>query len=975
MLSLLAGALMAANANAQPVTAPDSITMHRGQKAKLNVLANDTGAISPASLAVDQAPQFGTATVTADRQILYSHTTGTPSSDSFIYRVANTTGQTATAVATINFAETLRLANPNLNVPASPPPTSFALVDALPGLAFTAPVCLGTPPGETLRLFVCEKGGLLKVVPDVTSAAPTASTFLNLPALLTSRGESINTTSECGLLGVAFHPNYATNRFFYVFYSVNAGGLRQRVSRFTAQAGNPNAADTTSEFILISQADEAGNHNGGDLHFGPDGYLYISVGDEGGGYDVFDNSQTITKDLFSGILRIDVDKKPGNVAPTAHASIPLDGGVARFSIPKENPFILPADGGTWDGKYNGTTVANLAAVRREFYATGLRNPWRMSFDPATGELWCGDVGQDTREEVDLIQKGGNYGWAFREGNIAGPKSAAAPANFTTLYQTPPLYDYDRTTPNFNGNSITGGIVYRGTRIGSLAGKYIFGDYGSGNIWSLQRNGSNPPTVQRLTGEVGIVAFGTDPSNQDVLLADYDGNRILRLVTTTVAGTFPATLSATGLFSDFTDLSPPPGLLPYSVNLPFWNDHAGEQHWFIVPDGSSSFGWAKEMPWSLPAGTIWVEHFEMEMQRGIPASRKRVETRVLVKNAAAAYGVSYRWNDAGTEATLAADGGENFVLNVTDGGNPAPQTWRIPSRSECMNCHSPQAGHALSFNTRQLNLDQTILGHPGNQLDILRQNSFFTGGNPGSPNLLPRHLRPDEDVFSVEARVRSYLAVNCSYCHKSGGTAPASWDGRAELLLDDTGLLLGNANDNGGDPLNKLIVPGSSARSIVLSRIAVTNGFTRMPPLGSNLIDQTNVTLLTNWINGELVARKIYAEWRNDTFSSPSSPEGLPGADPDGDGMDNQAEFLAGTLPLDGSSALRPKIEPSGGNVKLSFTLPVNRSFTIQTSADLGRWTPWDVPGNQGLPVAGNLIEITRPLAAEKQFFRIEFRGN
>ena len=960
-----------------PTTVTDSVTMLRGQKAKINVLANDTGEIATSTLTIDQAPLFGTATITADRQILYTQSTGTPTTDSFTYRISNTTGQSSTAVVSVTFAGTLRFANSNLNVPSTPPPTAFGLVDALPGLSFSSPVCMRTPPGETQRLFVCEKGGLLKVVPDVTSAAPTATTFLDLPALLASRGEAIYTAGECGLLSVAFHPNYASNRMFYVFYSVNSGGLKQRVARFTTQLGNPNAANTTSESIFINQIDDADNHNGGDMHFGPDGYLYISSGDEGQANDTLNNSQTLTKDLFSAILRIDVDKKPGNLEPNSHPSIPTTSNVARFSVPVDNPFVHTTRGGTWNGSFNGSTITPLSSVRDEFWAVGLRNPWRMSFDGA--DLWCGDVGQGTLEEVDLIEKGKNYGWAYREANINGPKSASAPVNFDSLYHTLPLYYYDRTTTNFLGSSVTGGVVYRGTRFGSLSGKYIFADYISGNIWSLLRNGANPPTVERLTGEGGIVAFGTDPSNQDVLLADYDNNRIRRLVVTTTNGTFPQTLSATGLFSDLTDFSPSPGLLPYSVNLPFWSDYAEKKRWFVIPNGTSSFVWSQESPWTLPTGTIWVKHFDMVMNRNpsppAPLVRKRIETRLMVKTASGAYGVSYRWNAAGTEATLVEDGGDDFQINVTDGGAPVPQTWRIPSRAECMTCHTPQAGYALSFNTRQLNLNQSILGYPGNQLDILRQNTFFTGTQPGSPNLLPRHIRPDETAFSAEARVRSYLAVNCSYCHKSGGSAPAAWDGRSEITLPETGLINGTATNNGGDPLNKLVVSGDAAHSIVLSRISATNGFTRMPPLGTNLTDQTNVTLLTNWINGELATRQTYAAWRLQKFSSSSSSEGAPTADPDGDGRDNQSEFLSGTLPKDGSSLLRPQIDPSGGNVKLSFSLPVNRSFTIKTSTNLGQWTTWDVPGNHGLPVAGGLVEITSPSSDPSRFFRVEVREN
>jgi len=976
---LLAAAVPGSRILAAPTVGADTATMHRGQKLRLDVLANDTGSINRSTLQILQAPQFGNAVVTADQQILYTQTTGAPTGDGFTYQVADTGGQYATGTVSLTFSETLRVANPRLNVPSSPPSTTLAMVDALPGLSFSQPVCLRTPPGETRRIFVCEKTGVVKVIPDVTATAPTASVFLNLPTVLSARGETLETASECGLLSIAFHPQYATNQTFYVFYSakVNSNGrLYQRVASFSPDPDHPGSF---VQKILIDQRDEAQNHNGGDMHFGPDGYLYISVGDEGNGNDTLNNSQTITKDLLSGILRIDVNRTPGNVEPTAHAAIPLtNNGAAHFSIPKTNPYVLSANGGDWDGKYNGVSIptADLGKVRREFYATGLRNPWRMSFDSG-GELWCGDVGQNVLEEVDLIRRGKNYGWAYREGNGTGAKASSAPSNFETFHEKP-IYDYNRTTTNFNGYCVTGGIVYRGTRIGSLTGKYIFADYGSGNVWSLQRNGTNPPTVARLLGQGGIVAFGEDPSNLDVLVADINGGKVRRLVSNTVLADFPATLSATGLFADLSDLSPSPGLLPYQVNLPFWSDHAEKKRWFIVPDGVSSFGWNKEAPWSLPSGTIWVKHFDMLMNRNsgsLPPVRKRIETRLFVKNTSGAYGVSYRWNEAGTEATLVGDGGENFTLDVTDGGSQAPQIWHIPSRSECMSCHSPQAGHALSFNTRQLNLAANIHGQTGNQLDTLRQNGFFTGSQPPSSNLLPRHVAPEESDYSVEARVRSYLAVNCAYCHTSGGTAPTAWDGSAALTLAQTGLIRGTAANNGGNPLNQLIVPGDTAHSIVLQRIAATGGFTRMPPIATNVIDQSNVALIVQWINGELPTRQTYDQWRLEKFGSATSPEGNPTGDADHDGASNEAEYLAGTHPGNGASTLRPRIDTTSNSVKLSFTLPVNRSFQILASTDLQQWSPWDVPGNQGLPVKGGLIEFTRPLTEQRQFYRLEIKEN
>jgi uncharacterized repeat protein (TIGR03806 family) len=962
-----------------PTVQPDAVTLLHEQKARVHVLANDTGEIARSTLSISQAPASGSVTISPDGSILYTHTTGTPAGDSFQYTVANTTGQSSTGSVTLTFSPSLKIPAPSVNVPSTPPPTVYALPNALGTLTFAQPLCLVTPPGETQRLFVCEKDGIIKVVNNVAAASPTASIFLNLATHLSFSGETVDTGGECGLLGLAFHPNYASNRQFYVFYSVTKGGLRyQRVSRFLTQAGNPNAAEiatatTNPELILIEQRDEHNNHNGGDLHFGPtDGYLYISVGDEGAGNDdpTF-NSQLINKDLFSGILRIDVNRDMANsVEPTPHAAIPTTGGVARFAIPKTNPFVN-IGGGTWDGKYNGVDVTGT--VRREFWATGLRNPWRMSFDSVTNVLWCADVGQGLREEVNKIERGKNYGWVYWEGNVNGPRTTnpTIPASFDTLYHTRPVYDYPRDG-DFGGRSVTGGRVYRGTRVSALTGKYIFGDHESGNIWSINLDGSG---VQRLIGEAGVAGFGVDPSNQDLLLADRGDGIVRRLSTTTATGTFPATLTATGLFADLSDLSPAPGVTPYTVNLPFWSDHAIKSRWVVVPDGSSRFTYSPENPWTLPNGTVWVKHFDMEMQRGVPASKKRIETRLIVKNPTGAYGVSYRWNEAGTEATLAADAGENFNLAITEGGNPVPQTWRIPSRAECMVCHTPQAGHALSFNTRQLNLENNLLGFTGNQLTTFSQQDYLTG-NPGSPHLLPRHVKPDDSSVSVEARVRSYLAVNCSYCHKSGGTAPNTWDGSATLTLAQTGLVNGSANNSGNDPLNKLVVPGDPNHSIVLSRLAVTNGFTRMPPLGSNVQDQTNINLLTTWINGELASRQDYLAWRADEFEPDNDPAGAADQDPDRDGSTNAQEFLAGTDPLDGSSAFRPQLAADAENLlTLGFTLPANRSFLIESSENLGAWTPWDVPGNAGLPTPGGAVEFAIPVTDPQRFFRVTLREN
>ncbi len=881
-------------------------------------------------------------------------------------------------VATTLSAPAQRVANPAISVPATPPPLTYRFVEAVTGLS--TPVAVATPPGETKRVFIVQKGGRLRLVPDITVPSPSFVEVLNISSstggLLNGRSpsETLSTSSEQGFLGLAFHPQFATNGHMFVFYSVTTGGnTYERISRLTLQnhLGNAPTVVPASEVVLIQQLDEASNHNGGDLHFGPDGYLYAALGDEGNQNDSLNNSQRIDKDFFSGLIRLDVDKKPGSLAPNPHAAIPTDGGVARFAVPTDNPWVHTSLGGTWDGTFNGSTVSNLSAVRTEFWAVGMRNPWRFSFDAPTGDLWLGDVGQDTYEEIDIVTKGANLGWAYREGAHNGAKAGSAPANFDALHHSPPLYEYVHTgvsggSANFKGNSVSGGVVYRGTRFPALAGRYIFADYVSGHVWALQRNGAAAPTVTWLGTETGLVAFGHDPSNGDVLMVD--GSRLHRLVVETSTTTYPGTLSETGLFADVATLSPAAIVVPYEVNLPFWSDHAIKRRWFTIPDGTSRMTWSREGAWTFPAGQIWVKHFDLETTRGEPATTKRLETRVLVKNATGAYGVSYRWNEAGTEATLVEDGGDEFDVPVTVNGTLTTQRWRIPSRGECLSCHTPQAGHALSFNTRQMNL--------GTQLADLAAAGYFTNAVE-SANVLPRHLRGNETDFPVEARVRSWLAVNCAYCHQDGGTAaPSAWDGRSHLTLAETGLVNGAATNNGGDPANKLVVPGDAAHSVLLNRVAVTNGFTRMPPLASNVVDADAVALLTEWITQALPARKTYADWRLDEFGSASSAEGEPDQDPDGDGADNAAEFLAGTDPQDATDVLRPELtlDPAG-TLTLHADVPPNRTLTIESSSDLGTWTLWDVPGNHGLPTTGAPVILTGPSDGTRQFFRMNLREN
>ncbi|RYD60005.1 MAG: hypothetical protein EOP83_20285, partial [Verrucomicrobiaceae bacterium] len=361
---------------APPVAGNDEATIHPNQKVLIDVMVNDTGGAIRNTLQIVTPPATGTATINGSK-ILYTHSGSSAAPVTFTYSVGNVSGTTSTATVNIQFANSLRLTNESLAMPEAPPVNAWQLVDALPGLTFTRPICLTPVPNDTKQLFVCEQGGVIKRVVDVTSAAPTTSVFLDLSALGNgfNIGPLLAGQPENGLLGLAFHPDYATNGYFYVAYTVSiSGNYFQRVSRFTRSASDPTIADPTSELILLHIDDFGLNHNGGDLHFGPnDGYLYYGTGDGENSTAGQARSQKINDDFYSGIFRMDVDKKLGSLPPNPHASIPTADGVAGFNVPADNPFVHTSLGGTWDGIYNGVDyTGSLSSVRTEFWATGIR---------------------------------------------------------------------------------------------------------------------------------------------------------------------------------------------------------------------------------------------------------------------------------------------------------------------------------------------------------------------------------------------------------------------------------------------------------------------------------------------------------------------------------------------------------------------------------------------------------------------------
>lgn len=732
-----------------------------------------------------------------------------------------------------------RVAATGLRLPAERNVFAYNTVPAFGGAYFEQPVQVvfpppprpggpgGTPPQ---RAFVVERPGRISVVTDTAAPHPPREVFLDL----TAKTE----TQNGGLLSVAFHPRFAENGFFYTWGSTFVNGQRaNRLARYRVSGTNPNRADPASETPLITQLTGPGGHDGGMLLFGPDGYLYLSVGDGDQNIPEIDAAhQRIDRGFFGGILRLDVDRRPENLAPNPHPSV----HPGTYSVPLDNPFVGAAS-------FNGAPVAPTT-VRTEWWAVGLRNPWRMAFD-LDGRLWSADVGLSTREEINLITRGGNYGWPYREGLTAGPRTEPPPAAAQFI---DPIHDY----PVSLGVSITGGFVYPNSRYADLTGTYLFADFVSGRVWSLADDGTRPVPAARarqIASETGITGMTFDPRTGEILLADFDRNVVKKLVANPNAGgaALPATLADTGLFADIATLTPAAGVLPYAINAPFWSDHARKTRWFALPDATSTFGFAAHGAWKLPTGAVWVKHFDLELQRGVPASARRVETRVLVKTTGGIYGATYRWNDAQTNATLVPENGGFQSFTVTESnGATRTQTWTFPSRDQCLSCHTERGGGALSFNTRQLN--RTAPGSSANQLAQLAAAGYLDLAPAALPNpaSLPALIDPGDATSPLETRARAYLDANCSHCHQPGGSALGAFDARASTPLSlaniVNGLLFANSSTASDTADDRVIVPGNVAHSMLLRRL-IGDGIPRMPPVGSSERDLASETLITEWI--------------------------------------------------------------------------------------------------------------------------------
>ncbi|MDB6112540.1 MAG: hypothetical protein JWR69_4290, partial [Pedosphaera sp.] len=722
-------------------------------------------------------------------------------------------------------------------------------------VTFNQPIFMTPYPG-TNRLVMVHKPGRISTFPnrrDVTAGEITP--FLDI----SSRTFSV---SDSGMTGLVFHPEFgqagSTNRgFVYLTYKwrpnpdlgANGDYAYIRLSRFTVPDGQM-AADPNSEMVMVQQLDRQEFHDAGCLLFGQDGYLYFSIGDEGGANDEYNVTQRLNERLMSGVFRIDVDQRPSRSHPIRrqlfnHPTTPAgwpESFTTNYFVPNDNPFVNP------DG-----------SVLEEYYALGFRQPYRFSQDPVTGLIWLADSGQSTREEIDILMPGANYQWAYREGTFAGPQ---APPAITNGFEKGPLWDYGRD----QGGCAIGGYVYRGVEhAGFLTGKYVFVDNVSGRIWAITSDGTTLTNVEYLASmPSGSVYGGTSSCGRDaqgeIYFLKFGGTgaeQVFKLNrTTTIVPDPPALLSQLGVFTNLATLGTAPGLIPYDVNMPFWSDGARKSRWLAVPnDGTNDtagekISFSSTNEWRFPSGTVFVKEFDLPVDENNPALVRRLETRFLVVDQnGGVYGLTYKWRTNGLDADLLAGGdNQDYAINTAPSG-VRTQHWSFPSRLDCLTCHNANAGLVLGVKTHQLNGNTLYpqTGRTDNQLRTLGHLGMFAAGFDEAQ--IGGYLK-SYDITNTAVplvnRVRSYIDANCSQCHRPGGQR-ANFDARYTTPLDQQNLIYGAVFDAVNDSTDRVVRPQDLLHSMMHNR-ASRVGALQMPPLAKNVVDAPAVQLIADWIN-------------------------------------------------------------------------------------------------------------------------------
>jgi uncharacterized repeat protein (TIGR03806 family) len=690
------------------------------------------------------------------------------------------------------------------------PPLPYTVEKTFTNIQWRAPIFVTLEPG-TDSLLVVQQGGekerpskILRLRDDPNTAE--AETFLEVSNRL--------------IYSVAFHPGYRTNGQLFLFSNgpTPSGERSNRISRFSVDRQPPHHCDPKSEHSIIQWHSQG--HDGGGIVFGHDGMLYISTGDGTSDSDGWNTGQDVS-DLLGGVLRIDVDRTQGSQS---------------YSVPSDNPFV------------------GLTNARPELWAYGLRNPWRMCIDQRTGHIWVGNNGQDLWETAHLVRRGENYGWSVYEGSHAfylnrrlGPTPAVAP----TIEH-----------PHAEARSLTGGVVYYGDRFPELEGVYIYGDYSTGTIWGARHDGRRVRWHGELARtELQIAAFAVHRGGE-LLIVDHGSGlyRLTRAPRQSTAKRFPTRLSETGLFVSTVNHRVHPGLVPYSVNAAGWADGAHVQRFVGLPNDTRI---ELTNGWTFPNGAVLMQTLSLFPRRETSSSR-RIETRILTRQNGQWAGYSYRWNESQSDATLVGPHGEDREVVIHDAeasGGKRRQTWRYPSRAECMACHSRAAGFVLGFTELQLNKVHDYSGVRDDQLRALQHSGLFAKPLSKLPPDAARLVDPYDAVQDLGARGRSYLHVNCSVCHVDAGGGNAKMELGIGTKAEKMNVVGARPqHDTFGIDNAMLVSPGDPERSILYQRIS-RRGRGQMPPLVSRLVDERAVALFRDWIHSMKTEQKLVRDWQ------------------------------------------------------------------------------------------------------------------
>jgi uncharacterized repeat protein (TIGR03806 family) len=726
------------------------------------------------------------------------------------------------------------------------PPLPYTTQRLYPKLKTVFPIFVVAQPGSD-RLIV------------ITQDAPYSNTTLRRVT------DAPDTTEYEQLLAedhvayhVEFHPNFLQNGYMYLGSNGPGKGKgtpkTTRITRYAVDPKPPYRFDPASALTIIEWPSDG--HNGGAMAFGKDGMLYITSGDGTSDSDTNLRGQEMTN-LTAKVLRIDVDH-PATDKP--------------YSVPSDNPFLQVPD------------------ARPETWAIGMRNPWRMTADRETGQLWVGNNGQDLWEQVYLIQRGANYGWSVTEGSHPFyPNRKVGPAPIVL-----PTVEHHHS----EARSLTGGIVYYGKKLPELRGAYLYGDHSTGKIWGVRHDGTKVTWHKELADTpFHITGFGTDTQGELLICDHQPGNEgafhtLIPNTATAAATPFPKTLSESGLFKSVKGHVVQPALIPYSVNSPLWSDGAEKLRFVAMPGTDSKIDFSMTKAWGFPDETVLVKSFALEMEAGNPASKRFIETRFMLKQQGEWVGYSYQWNDDQTDATLVAKEGLDRAYSIRTGTGAREQVWHYPSRTECMVCHSRAAAFVLGLSTPQMNTSHEYAGMTDNQLRVFEHLGLFkdmnwadgarvglredqkkrgTGkqdvdkqlaaANPAEgqrspvssallaiePNRFPKLANPYDANEPLPERARAYLHTNCAICHVDAGGGNAQMQLDLETPLEKMKILnVIPLHDQFGKADAKLVAPGDPDRSILLHRMAM-RGRGQMPQLATSIVDEPAVKMLREWI--------------------------------------------------------------------------------------------------------------------------------